>query len=100
MNNDENYEIARALDDLPHIVGATCATALFRASRNKNPERAEYRKRAAEYFVGFASQIAEDGGLAGLADYIKRRIKEESERILEGNNPQVERRYERYVDYG
>lgn len=99
MNASENYEIARALDDLPHIVGATCATALFRASNNKNPSRIEYRKRAAEYFTNFASQIQKDDGLASLAGYIKSRINEETQRILEGRNQQIERRYERYIDY-
>lgn len=100
VRTDENYEIMRALDELPHIVGATCATALLRASHNKTPSRDEYRRRAAECFAEYTAQIAQNDGLSGLRDYIKRRINEETERILSGKNPQVERRYKRYVDYG
>ena len=100
MIQDTNYEIKRALDDLPHIVGATCATAVFRASHNRQPTRIQYQECAAEYFSKFANQIANDSDLDSLKEYIKRRIKEETERILAGTNPEVERRYERYIDYG
>lgn len=100
MNQDADYEIARALDELPHIIGATCATAQFRAAQNKKPGRDEYRACAAEYFAEFASQIAEKPSLASLHNYIARRIKEERQRILAGENSQVERRYDRYIDYG
>ena len=95
-----NYEIERALDELPHIIGATCATAAFRASGEARPSREEYRRRAAEYFASFAAQLAADPAIPGLAEYIRGRIRGESERILAGANPQIERRYDRYVDYG
>lgn len=100
MRPDSRYEISRALDELPHIVGASCATASFRAAGERSPARDEYRRRAASYFGGFAAQIARDGGLAGLREYVERRIGSESERILAGQNAEVERRYDRYVDYG
>lgn len=100
MRPDSRYEISRALDELPHIVGASCATASFRAAGERSPARDEYRRRAASYFGGFAAQIARDGALAGLREYVERRIGSESERILAGQNAEVERRYDRYVDYG
>lgn len=99
MSRSENYEIARALDELPHIVGATCATAHYREI-GKVPDCEEYRSTAAKYFAEFALQIAQNKGLAGLGDYVKGRIDQESERIISGKNSQVERRYERYRDYG
>ena len=100
MRPDSRYEISRALDELPHIVGASCATASFRAAGERRPTRDEYQRRAASYFGDFASQIAADGGLESLREYIERRISSETERILGGLNPEVERRYDRYVDYG
>lgn len=100
MRPDSRYEISRALDELPHIVGASCATASFRAAGERSPDRDEYRRRAASYFGGFAAQIARDGALGGLREYVERRIASESGRILAGQNGEVERRYDRYVDYG
>ena len=100
MRPDSRYEISRALDELPHVVGASCATASFRAAGERSPARDEYRRRAASYFGEFAAQIARDGALAGLRGYVERRIASESERILTGQNPEIERRYDRYVDYG
>ncbi|NIT99652.1 MAG: hypothetical protein GWN01_01510, partial [Nitrosopumilaceae archaeon] len=35
-----------------------------------------------------------------IRDYIKRRKEEEMEKILSGNNKEVEKRIDRYFDYG
>lgn len=104
MRDDERFEIERAFDLLPHVAGASWAAAWFRMSGNKSPTRGEFRAKAAEYF-GAADRLygAFDGLGAGFDDmsaYIRRRRGEEERRILDGSNKEIEKRYDRYVDYG
>ena len=40
------------------------------------------------------------GRLGEMSGYIERRRAEESRRILGGQNKEIEKRYDRYVDYG
>lgn len=104
MRDDERFEIGRALDLLPHIVGASWAAAWFRMSGNKSPARGEFREKAAEYFEMLEGLYgAFDGGgprLGEMSAYIARRRREEVRRILDGSNGEIEKRYDRYVDYG
>lgn len=104
MRDDERFEIERAFDLLPHIVGASWATAWFRLSGNKRPTRGEFRAKAAEYFgmpcALYGAFDGAGGGLGEMSAYIARRREEESGRILGGQNKEIERRYDRYVDYG
>lgn len=104
MRDDERFEIERAFDLLPHVVGASWATAWFRLSGIKRPTRDEFRAKAAEYFgMPGALYCAFDGAggsLGEMSAYIARRRGEESARILGGHNREIERRYDRYVDYG
>ena len=45
MRNDERFEIERAFDILPHIVGSSWAVIWFRLNKIKKPTREEYRKK-------------------------------------------------------
>lgn len=104
MRDDERFEVERAFDLLPHVVGASWAAAWFRLSGNKSPTRAEFRAKAAEYF-GMPGPLygafdGAGGALGEMSAYIARRREEESRRILAGQNREIERRYDRYVDYG
>lgn len=104
MRDDERFEVGRAFDLLPHVVGASWATAWFRLTGNRRPTREEFRAKAAEYFEMPARLYGAFGGAGGrlgeMAGYIERRRAEESRRILGGQNKEIEKRYDRYVDYG
>jgi hypothetical protein len=39
-------------------------------------------------------------GFSDMISYMKNRHSEEVEKILEGKNPEIEKRYARYIDYG
>jgi len=43
MRDDERYEIQRAFDQLPYVVGSGWAVTWFRMKGIKNPTREEYR---------------------------------------------------------
>ena len=49
MRNDERFEIQRAFDLLPHVVGASWATVWFRMKGIKKPTREEFREKTLEY---------------------------------------------------
>jgi len=50
MRDDERYEIQRAFDLLPHVVGCSWATIWFRFYGIKHPKREEFREKVVEYF--------------------------------------------------
>jgi len=103
MRNDERFEIERAFDLLPHIVGSSWAVIWFRLNKIKKPSREEYRYKVLEYLKMmepiFESYHA-DENFSEIVKYIKIRKQEEYEKITKGMNKDVEKRYDRYIDYG
>ncbi|MEX0656497.1 MAG: hypothetical protein WD154_02995 [Nitrosopumilaceae archaeon] len=103
MRNDQRFEIERALDLLPHIVGASWAVLWFRLNSIKRPPRQEFRKKVIEYFNllnPLFDTYPQSSNFSELVSYIKKRKDEEIEKIIQGKNLEVEKRYDRYVDYG
>ena len=103
MRNDERFEIERAFDLLPHVVGSSWAVIWFRLNKIKKPTREEYRKKVIEYFKMMESvfeSYKEDEKFSEMIKYIQQRKQKEYERIISGLNKEVEKRYDRYVDYG
>ena len=103
MRNDERFEIERAFDLLPHVVGSSWAVVWFRLKKIKNPTRQEYRKKTLEYTkmleILFES-YEECGEFTDMKKYIKFRKEQEFERIISGQNKEIEKRYDRYISYG
>lgn len=103
MRNDERFEIQRAFDLLPHVIGCSWATIWFRMNGIKKPTRAEFREKTMKYFKMvepvFDSYPKEEKFQA-IQKYIEFRKNDEIQKISEGLNPEVEKRYDRYVDYG
>ena len=103
MRNDERFEIQRAFDLLPHVVGSSWAVIWFRMKGIKKPTREEYREKTLEFLKKiepvFESYPKETEFLE-IIKYIEFRKNEEYEKIKSGENKEVETRYDRYVDYG
>ena len=103
MRNEQRFEIERAFDLLPHVVGASWAVVWFRLNSIKRPTRHEFREKVIEYFNllnPLFDTYPQSSNFYELANYIKRRKDEEIEKIIQGKNSEVEKRYDRYVDYG
>jgi hypothetical protein len=103
MRDDERFEIERAFDLLPHVVGSSWAVIWFRFNKIKNPTREEYREKVLEYLkmiVPVFESYPEDEKFSDITKHIEHRKKEEFKKIISGLNPEVEKRYDRYVDYG
>jgi len=103
MRNDQRFEIERAFDLLPHVVGASWATIWFRINGEKHPSREEFRSKTTEYFemlLPIFETYQNDEKFNEISDYIKRRKDEEVKKIISGENKEIEKRYDRYADYG
>jgi len=103
MRNDERYEIQRAFDQLPHIVGSSWAVIWFRMKGIKKPTREEYRVKVLEYFKMVEpvfDSYPNDDEFVAICKYIELRKKDAYKKIISGENEETERRYDRYVDYG
>ena len=102
MRNDERFEIERAFDLLPHVVGSSWAVVWFRLKKIKNPTRQEYRKKTLEYtkMLEPLFESYEECEFADMIKYIKFRKEQEFERIISGQNNEIEKRYDRYINYG
>ena len=50
MRDEQKFEIERAFDLLPHVVGASWAVIWFRFNGTKRPTPEEFREKVIEYF--------------------------------------------------
>ena len=103
MRNDERFEIERAIDLLPHVIGASWAMTFFRLKKIRNPTKEEFREKVVEYFKMLEPLVnvyPQDKNFEEIVTYLKKRNSIELDKISSGRNPEVEKRYERYVDYG
>ena len=103
MRDDQKFEIERAFDLLPHVVGASWATIWFRINGQKRPTREEFRGKVVEYFdmlEPIYNTYKNDEKFNDISKYINGRKNEEVKKILNGENKEIEKRYDRYVDYG
>ncbi len=103
MRNDERFEIQRAFDLMPHVIGASWTAVWFRMKGIKKPTREEFRDKVIEYLrliePVFDSYPKEEE-FVEIIKYIEFRKNEEYEKIRAGKNKEIETRYDRYVDYG
>jgi hypothetical protein len=103
MREDQRFEIERAYDLLPHVVGASWACVWFRLNQIKKPTKEEFRQKVIEYLTVLEElyQSYPSGEqFSEINSYMKNRHAQEIQKILDGKNPEIEKRYDRYVDYG
>lgn len=103
MRDDQRFEIERAFDLLPHVVGASWAVVWFRLNGIKNPSIEEFHDKVLEYFDllnPLFDSLQNSSTFEEMSNYIKLRRKQEFENIKEGKNKEIEKRYQRYIDYG
>ena len=103
MRDDEKFEIIRALDLLPHIAGASWAMLWFRINEIKNPTKEEFREKTIEYFNRIEPLMKSFGTKKEFEDinqYMQNRFENEKKLIIKGENTEVEKRHQRYLDYG
>ena len=103
MRDDEKFEIIRALDLLPHIAGASWAMLWFRINEIKNPTKEEFREKTVEYFnriEPLMKSFETKKEFEDINQYMQNRFENEKKLIISGENKEVEKRHQRYLDYG
>jgi hypothetical protein len=103
MREDEGFEIDRAFDLIPHVIGSSWAVSWFRLNKIKEPTREEYRNKVVEYvklLENLVDSFPKSDNFEELTAFAKKRYGDEIEKILAGKNFEVEKRFDRYVDYG
>lgn len=103
MREDESFEIDRAFDLIPHVIGSSWATIWFRLNKVKRPTKEEYHNKVIEYLKFLESLVDSfpvSENFSEMRNFIKKRYQNEIEKIRTGRNSEVEKRFQRYVDYG
>ena len=103
MRNDERFEVERAFDLLPHVTGAAWAAVWFRMKKIKRPSRTEFREKTLEYLKKMEpvfESYPKNDEFEAINKYVEFRKNEEYRKIIEGENNEIEKRYDRYIDYG
>jgi len=103
MRDDDKFEIIRALDLLPQITGSSWAMLWFRINGINEPSKDEFREKTVEYFskiVPLLESFKNKKEFEDINNYMRNRFEEEKKLIMSGENKEVEKRYQRYLDYG
>ena len=95
------FEMNRVIEELAKAYPAQCATIWFKITKNHKPTKEEYRDKVVgymkqfEYLLATYPQCLETDKLKEL---VKKSLDSEIEKVLQGNNNDVERRYKHYVE--
>jgi hypothetical protein len=95
------FEMERVIEELAKVYPAQCATTWFKLTKNYKPSKEEYRDKVVEYMKQFEYLLAtypQSLETDMLKDLIKNALAREIEKVLRGNNNDVERRHKHYVD--
>ena len=94
------FEMERVIEELAKAYPAQCATTWFKITKNHKPSKEEYRNKVVEYIRQFEYLLATyPQGLEkdNLKDLVKKSLAREIEKVLKGDNKDVERRHKHYV---
>ena len=94
------FEMERVIEELAKAYPAQCATTWFKITKNHKPSEEEYRNKVAEYMKIFEYLLATyppGPDTDRLKELVKRILAKEIEKVLKGDNKDVERRHKHYV---
>ena len=95
------FEMDRVIEELAKAYPAQCATTWFKITKNHKPTKEEYRNKVVEYMKQFEYLLATYPQCLetdNLNEHVRKSLDNERERVLQGNNNDVERRYKHYVE--
>ena len=95
------FEIERVIEDLAKAYPAQCSTTWFKLTKNYKPSKEEYRNKVVEYMKQFEYLLAtypQSSETEKLKEIVERLLNNEIEKVLQGKNSGVERRYKHYVE--
>ena len=96
------FEMDRVLSELVRSYAAPSATTWFKLSLIKSPSAFEYRKKVIDFVKHFENVLMcypSNFRTEDFRKYVKSELRKEINNIKLGNNKEVERRYQYYVNY-
>lgn len=97
------FEVDRVIEDLAKNYAAPCTTTWFKITNNKKPTHEEYREKVVEFMKQFegtlSHQLPPSEQSTLCLDFVKKQLQAQILLIRRGNNKEVERRYQYYVNY-
>ena len=95
------FEIDRLIEDLAKLYSCSLATSWFKVKNQWNPTRDEFRNKVVEFMNQFENTLATFPN-SPESEKFKARTREmlqkETELVLRGNNNEVEKRYNYFVN--
>ncbi len=94
------FEMERVIEELAKAYPAQCATTWFKITKNHKPSEEEYRNKVAEYMKIFEYLLATyppGPDTDRLKEFVKNILAKEIEKVLKGDNKDVEKRHKHYV---
>ena len=94
------FEMERVIEELAKAYPAQCATTWFKITKNHKPSEEEYRNKVVEYMKIFEYLLATyppGPDTDKLKELVKKILAKEIEKVLKGDNKDVEKRHRHYV---
>ncbi|MFQ5920459.1 MAG: hypothetical protein ACE5JV_00390 [Nitrososphaerales archaeon] len=99
MSSDLYFEISLMLESLPRNYGVPHANYYFRINRKK-PGKEEYRKKVVEFMWHYENTLgtfADTPNYDAFRNYVRSNIEKMVEKILGGEDKDVEKNYRYYI---
>lgn len=94
------FEIERLIEDLAKLYSCSCATSWFKVEKQMNPTRQEFRNKVVEFMHHFEytlSTFPQSSESEKFKSYTRKLLEKELKLVIEGNNKEVEKRYNYFV---
>jgi hypothetical protein len=95
------FEIDRLIEDLPKLYSCSCASSWFKIENQWNPTRNEFRNKVVEFMNHFEYTLS-TFPTSPESEKFKKRARELLQRemmlVLKGDNKEVEKRYNYFVN--
>jgi hypothetical protein len=96
------FEIDRLVQDLAKLYSTACATSWFKIRGNKRPTQEEFRDKVVEFMKHFEYTLAsfpQTPAADQFREHARESLAKEIAKVLAGENKDVEKRYNYYVNY-
>lgn len=96
------FEVDRLAEDIAKIYASQLAVSWLKVNKNKKPSKEDFRDLVIEFMRQFDFSLSKfpdtDEGTK-FKEYTKSLIKMEIDKVREGKNKEVEKRYKYYTEY-
>ena len=94
------FEVDRLIEDLAKLYSCSCASSWFKVEGHRNPTRDEFRNKVIEFMNHFEHTLAsfpDSAESERFKSHAKNLLQKETQMVLEGNNKEVEKRYNYFI---